>query len=355
MKKMNLFFILLSILILFHNIPILANTTSINEEIYIQELSLGDIDKYEDIKQYIQDNNTYNSFYEGKEFMNSIIENDTISRLNKMLADNNIEETINKEDFQEIISTYGLSKLEDITSIQEKIVVTRDIQTERISNVWYLNYSLTKDNLYINIFNIGFDPIDRIGATLYLYGIDGYNWKNNPITTRTFVKTNVTNGNVFTWTIPSEYVKEKVEYIITINEDGYTYKYSNVDKDDLIRINSDAKSYSSLNAKGGERHHLISQSTLKKFGYSIYSAYCIRMTKKDHTLTGNYGNFSSSINFRKEEEELLKNKKYVELIQKEVNDLKNTNDPDGLSRNLADKYNDPLITCIFYYQKMFGI
>ena len=336
---------------MFCNIPVLAN----NENIYIEELSIEDVNEYDDIKQYIQDNNGYSSFFKGKEFVNSLIEDNTVSRLNEMLLEDDSEESIDKEDLQEIIYKYDLPKIEDISNIEEKILVARDIDTKQVYNMWYINYSLTKDNFYINIFNIGYDPIDRIGATLYLYGINGYSWISNPITTRTFVKTNVGNGNVFTWTIPSEYVKEKVEYKITTTEDGYNYTYSNIGKDNFIRINSTAGSYSSLSAKGGERHHLISQSTLKKFNYSIYSAYCIRMTKKDHMLTGNYGNYSSSIQFRKEEEELLKNKKYSELIKKEVNDLKSANDPDRISDNLAEKYFDELALCIYQYERLFGI
>ena len=71
--------------------------------------------------------------------------------------------------------------------------------------------------------------------------------------------------------------------------------------------------------------------------------------------TGSYGSSTVSRAYREEEKKLLKDKKYRELLQKEVDDFKAKKDPDGKFKNLSVKYYDEILICLAQYEKLFGI
>ena len=102
---------------------------------------------------------------------------------------------------------------------------------------------------------------------------------------------------------------------------------------------------------GGQRHHFVSQSTLSSNSYNSNTAYCIRMMTADHRKTGSYGN-SSYVN---QESQMLRNRQYEALLRKEVDDLKSKQDCDGIAGTLQQKYNDEVVTCLFQYERLFGI
>lgn len=165
---------------------------------------------------------------------------------------------------------------------------------------------------------------------------------------------NVHSGTFYTWTTAKYYVAEKFEYAYTLSEDLTVRDYSNVGKDNQIRYNFAAGSYSTLEPRGGERHHFVSQSALNAYGYDTNKAFAIRMTQADHKLTGNWGNSAAAGNFRKQEKQYLANRQYEELIYMEVNDFKKKMDSYGKEK-LGFKYSPEIAACAIYYQDLFGI
>lgn len=53
--------------------------------------------------------------------------------------------------------------------------------------------------------------------------------------------------------------------------------------------------------------------------------------------------------------DLLKNKKYEEALQKEVDDFKSNNDTEGIAGSLLQKYYNEVVICLANYTKLFGI
>ena len=75
------------------------------------------------------------------------------------------------------------------------------------------------------------------------------------------------------------------------------------------------------------------------------------MMTEDHKRIGSYGSSS----YVSEMTALLKDKKYVEALQKEVDDLKAKMDSEGVFGTLQQKYYYEVVTCLYNYEKLFGV
>lgn len=193
------------------------------------------------------------------------------------------------------------------------------------------------------------NPLDTISGTVTRYYLNNSTWTNKDSTY--FGKSVVTNGTIYTWYISELGVKEKFEYNITVNDNGGTHKFDNVGENNFTRYNFEAKPYSSFTANGGHRHHFIPAKSLTDNSFNSNTAYCIRMMTQDHYLTGSYGSstYVSGISY------LLKNKQYQAALQVEVDDLQAKYDCEGIAGSLQQKYYDQVITCLYYYEVLFGI
>lgn len=165
-----------------------------------------------------------------------------------------------------------------------------------------------------------------------------------------FRETAVPNGTIHTWNISAWGVKEKFEYDIKVVDNGQTHHYNNRNKENLIRYNFEAKPYRRFGPNGGQRHHFIPAKSLRENGFNSDMAYCIRMMTEDHRKTGSYGSSA----YVRDTTNLLRERKYREALQKEVRDLQSSYDCDRVG-TLEQKYYDQVFTCLYEYERLFGV
>lgn len=254
---------------------------------------------------------------------------------------------------KELEKKYNVDIPEPKINCESKYIVERDFKTRSVGNIWVLNYLVTDKSFSIVVINIGIDPLDSVTGTIKLYGKSKKSWSYKD--KASVSKYQVGNGNVKTWIKAKKYVKEKFEYDLTVVEDGTVWKYDNKGDDDRFRYNFAHGPYNKLDANGGERHHFVSKKALDTTGYDSKTAYAIRMIYEDHKLTGSWGSSNLAKDYRDEEIKLLKNGDFEELLQKEVDDLKAKDDPDGEYNNLQQKYYDAVIYSLYEYEQLFGV
>ena len=356
MKKIISF--LLCVLIFIFNTPLVQAEDAIYEtkqsNYILEEVSLDDIYTDQELYDYLNEFDGFNIINQEYQNLSNQIKSDLVSYVNKSL-DEELENKLSLSDIEKLTNKYGLrDSAEEYIQANHQLLVERDALTREVSNVWYITYWTTDAGFSIKVADVG-DKLDEFKGNVELYRMNGSKWYTESVGRKEFSKSQVGNGTVFTWAIPVKYVKEKFEYNLIVNEDTSSWKYSNVGKDNQIRFSFAAGQYNSLDAKGGERHHFVSQDALKSGNYSVNTAYCIRMTRDDHMKTGSYGSSTVSRAYREEEKKLLKDKKYRELLQKEVDDFKAKKDPDGKFKNLSVKYYDEILICLAQYEKLFGI
>ncbi len=226
--------------------------------------------------------------------------------------------------------------------------VSRDA-TGAVVDLWYLYYTFSQSAFEIHLTGVmAGNTLDSIQGTLTKYRLNGNNWVE--FGTRNVNITNASNGTIFTWLVSSQYVKEKIEYKLTVLDNGGVHYFNNIGEDSHIRYNFVAGPYNAITPMGGDRHHFIPAASLRANGYDSGTAYAIRMVRLDHHKTGSYGSSS----YVSECTSLLANKEYLALMQHEVNDLKSIADPDGRYTNLQTKYYYEIVECALAYDKLFG-
>lgn len=344
---------LLLITSLFSN-PTYAQESTVNtignDSQKFEGIEIEDIDNYPDVKEFIRENGFQHLLETGTEkdeFLNEQLnsfENLDQDRLSEIAEKLGLE-TPGKQNADIILDEVFLVKYND----------TDSVSTQNISNIWYLTYSADDYGFKINLINIGFDKIDSITGSLAMYKKSGRSWVFGG--SKAVSKLQVGNGTVDTWQFSKTNVSDYFEYNLTVTEDGQTWVYNNKTDNKYLyqRYNFAVGPYNSLTASGGERHHLVSNTSLTAYGFNANTAPSIRMLAEDHEKTPNWGSSSANIAFRAKEQELLKQKKYEELIKLEVDAFKSINDPEGKYSNLAAKYNDYLVVCAYYYYDYFGI
>ena len=91
-------------------------------------------------------------------------------------------------------------------------------------------------------------------------------------------------------------------------------------------------------------HHIISGEAIKATGFLNFNkAPCIRILRLDHKLTGSYGRYAVSCNYRKKQIELIKQGKIRELIQDEINFIRS---------RFGSKYDKELEEMLKYVKKL---
>lgn len=91
-------------------------------------------------------------------------------------------------------------------------------------------------------------------------------------------------------------------------------------------------------------HHIISVEAIKATGFLNFNkAPCIRILRLVHKLTGSYGRYAVSCNYRKKQIELIKQGKIRELIQEEVNFIRS---------RFGSKYDNELGEMLKYVKKL---
>lgn len=359
-KKITSFLLLSLLLIssLFVN-PTFAQESIVNtignDNQKLEGIKIEDIDNYPDVKEIIKEKGFQHLLETGTEKDEFLYDHLNLAQPEAA----SMFEDLDQERLSEIAEKLGLQmpgeQKPEVIVDEFFLVKYKDNTREIVDNIWYLTYSADDYGFKIGLVNIGFDKIDSITGTVDMYKKSGRNWVFGG--KKAVSKFQAGNGTVDTWNFSKSNVSDYFEYNLTVTEDGQTWTYSNKkdNKYQYQRYNFAFGPYSSMSASGGERHHLISQDALNKSGFNSNSAPALRMLAEDHAKTPNWGNSTASNTFREKEKTLLKQKKYEDLIQLEVDAFKNISDPEGKSKNLAVKYNDYLVLCAYSYYNYFGI
>lgn len=301
--------------------------------------------------------------------MQFVADNGGLEKLHELEQDSidttydQIANSINLEPEMEPVTADYIEHLADKYDLQESVVdssrsstvvlVKRNEITGKTANVWSFTFSFSNTQVKVTMVNIGSDPIDSIKGTLTVYGLNGDTYKILDQDSVSCVQANT--GVIHTWNINRAAVKERLIYTLIVVEDGVQVRHTNVDesKEEIrfIRYYFDVGPYTSISALGGERHHFVSRACLESGGYNTNRAHAIRMTREDHKQTGS----NSNALYVAEEKALLAAGKYSELLQKEVEDFQEKEDPDGFYPNLQQKYNEQIWPCLAYYETLFGI
>lgn len=356
--KKHISFLLLCLLLissLFVNPAYAQVSIDIGNDIQkLEGIKIEDIDNYPDVKEIIEEKGFQHLLETGTkkdEFLYkhlNLAQSESTSRF----------ENLDQDRLSEIAKKLGLQMPGKPEVLIEEFFLVKYKETDSISiqNIWYLTYSADDYGFKINLVNIGFDKIDSITGNLTMYKNNGRNWDFGG--SKAISKFQVGNGTVDTWQFSKTNVSDYFEYNLTVTEDGQTWVYSNKNNDNKYlyqRYNFAVGPYSSITASGGERHHFVSKDSLTAFGFNSNTAPSIRMLAEDHAKTPNWGSSTAAANFRAKEQDLLRQRKYEDLISLEVEAFKNISDPEGKYSNLAAKYNDYLVLCAYYYYGYFGI
>lgn len=230
-----------------------------------------------------------------------------------------------------------------------KLIVASDYATKGIG-IWALNYITTSVSFTVFCINLG-EPLTNVSGTITKYGLNRTTWVYKE--SKTFNKSNVGSGQLYTWTTPAYSVKEKFEYDIMVLGGVIPTRVTNVGENDKVRYNFGTGTYSTMASLGGEKHHFVSSAALTANDYNKWTAPAMRMIYADHRKTPSCGGGSAS--YIATEKSLLSSKQYQKLLQFEVDGMKNTADTEGLYSNLQLKYYDEIIVMLFEYEKLFGM
>jgi hypothetical protein len=261
---------------------------------------------------------------------------------------------IDLEKRNQLIEKYDLeTPSSEITSFDQDILVKRDLTTNAIANVWYLNYLPSNAGFTVAVVNVGKTPLDSVSGTLKKYNKKKEAWVL--ANSKLFTQKSVNSGIVYTWPNSKTAVSDYFEYNITVKEGSTSLTYNNTGETNHQRYNFASGAYNKLEALGGERHHIVSANSLKENGFKATTAPAIRMIYKDHVNTPNWGNYTTSTIFRGRESLYLKAKEYKQLLQLEVDSLKTSLDSEGKFSNLQVKYFDEVVNSLYLAEKYFGI
>ncbi|CAM3683303.1 hypothetical protein EDM52_12255 [Brevibacillus invocatus] len=211
----------------------------------------------------------------------------------------------------------------------------------------------TNDYIRLSVTNLN-SYVSKVSGKLTKYNARGRDWVKADSTT---VYANLKgSGEFFKWYKPlGDAVEDRFEYELVVVEGNLNYPRNNIGEKTPYRYYFDADIYKVMKPLGGERHHLVSASSLYNAGFISDNAPAIRMLYEDHRETPNWGPGTSADQYRAKELEYLLAKDYTSLLQMEVNDFQKLYDYEGRFRNLQVKYYDQLIEALYLYEIYFGV
>lgn len=321
-----------------------ANNVEQSSESTIERISPEELYLHEDVMDFIEENGTEEYILDKEKSDDEII---SLYGLEEEVS----VEGVSEEELNRLEREYDLTRPETtIIESNQDIMVERD-QFQALSAVWYLTYFQTNSGLSIVINGIGKSKVN-VKGTLFNHRANGYDWVLNKQTN--IDKTVSTNGVVYQWNVPKYYVADYFTYNLVASSDGDTFKFERNDRF-YQRYNFVVGYYSSMKAIGGERHHFVSNNALKATGFNSNKAPAVVMKNLDHAKTKSWGNSAAAVAYRNQEVNLIKAKKYKELIAMEVKGFTDAEDVDGKYQNLKVKYYDALVQLTLMTEQYFGI
>ncbi|TQK62026.1 hypothetical protein FB479_106109 [Brevibacillus sp. AG162] len=342
-------FLLLFILLFSNSFTSSSHANGLNseekDEYTLETIYLKDIEVYDDVLEFIKENNF----------------EDEIADLSKQSNSNSFEKTLSKHGVDEeterkLVEKYGLEKpeREERQASNQKVMIQRNLTTNGIDGIIAIRLDVDDTWVELDLVHLqtGVRPIQRITGLVTQFNLSGSDWRIGQ--TKSVDRSSVRSGNFFSWKISKEAVSDYFEYDLRVTENNVTQRFDNKgDRDEAHqRYNFEVDTYKNLKPKGGQRHHLVSAKALDDAGFNSGNAPCIRMMAEDHYNTPNYGGNKS---FRDKELNYLQNEQYEELLQFEVDALKDAEDSEGRYRNLQRKYYDAIIEALAQYHDYFGI
>ncbi len=342
-KKLSL--IMLMAMTLFVSTSVLASEES-NQK--IEQMSISEALEDTEILNYLIESGELDELYQVQEEIRENQYNVAATYARRTLGISKVSSS----DVQYISEKYNLHLPEETMSgiIDNGTINVQRNSLGNIKDVWYIYYDISDSYFKIKGALIDFtNPLDIMTGTIKRYYLNNSSWTikdSKPVNEGT-----ITNGTIYTWYVYKWGVKEKIEYDITVTDNGSKHNFDNINEENYTRYNFEAKPYNSFTANGGQRHHFIPATSLRKNNYNSDTAYSIRMMTEDHKKTGSYGNSK----YVSEMTSLLSKGRYQDALQKEVDNLQSQYDCEGIAGNLQQKYYNEVVTCLYQYENLFGI
>lgn len=342
-----------------------AEKMDINNESIV--VDLNDLDNYPELKEYLEQSGLLETIIDSaKSNYSDIIEREHIlirsqNAVIQELSPIESEGFINKPtdyEVDQMMKKYGIENELTEDQVKVDIVFPKNYESQSMlsnesmmssGSLYWVTYFTTAASFSIRIDNLG-SPLDYAEGTVKKQYLNRTSWADTALT-KTFSKSNITSGSLYTFYNTKYYMKENFEYDFIVVGGLVVREFSNAGEHDEIRYNSEAAPYSSMAALGGDRHHFVSKNALGAYGFNTNSAPCIRMVVVDHRETPSYGNST----FQIAEKNFLANEQYENLLQYEVDSFRSIPDPEGEYPSLLSKYTDSIAEVLYLYEVYFGV
>lgn len=192
---------------------------------------------------------------------------------------------------------------------------------ESLRSISYISNNLAgtltpgSDGYAVVFVNAGIDKISRVIFTLTVY-----NYAGGLVASKTDTLTNLKVGSTsYIWMIPKS---DSIYETVYLEGTGYDGGEILVFSSNTIRYNFAGGKYGTMQALGGQKHHMPSSYALTSTGVlSTYNGSCIRMITADHYQTASYGSSSTAVAFRTKETIQIKNGKFLAAQQLGISNI----------------------------------
>lgn len=253
-------------------------------------------------------------------FVLSMIPNTTVGAQTTEINNNYIDWIEVGEQSEGVTAVFKADFQNDKEKLSDQLIQNDE---EKLSAQLYIPNELifaltpTSTGYVVTFYNYGIDAISSVSFTLKITDING-NYVNSKSATLTNLKVGETT---YTWTVAkSATVQETITISGSGNDGGETYILSG----STVRYNFAGGKYGTMEALGGQKHHMPSSNALTSTGVlSTYSGPCIRMITADHYRTASYGSSSTAVAFRNQEISLINSGKFIAAQNLGVSDIQN--------------------------------
>lgn len=327
---------------------IYATNENQDQKFIIEGFNIEDLDNHPDVKDKIIEDG-FGEYIEGGE--KSYQELTELYDLSDVISyESDSIEGVPDEEVERIREQYNLPEREVlIKEYDQLIVVKRDAVTNKIDGVIGFNLFVTPAGAIrltmIQLQTVPWDSVDEVNGFIKKYNSTGKDrWTVS--NTRYFDEKKVTFGTIIYWTASQDAVSDYFEYELVVKDQNISWKYQGGGKKQQFqRYNFETDQYKYVAALGGHAHHFVSATPLRNVGFKTDDAPAIRMMVADHYKTPSYG--GGGDRHRAQEEKYLREKRYTELIQFNVDELKKVPDPEGYYSSLLNKYYNYVIKAIY--------
>lgn len=352
-KKRLISLILTSLVLITSFLGISSNVNATNNaEFVFETIDIKDLDEHPDVKEKIIEEGFEDYIKEEKSYK----ELSELYELDDLKSDDPLEiEGVPAKEVERIIQQYSIPEPEIlVTEDSQVLLVKRNVKTNSIDGVIAFNLLVSDSGAKLTMVHLqtGVDPVDVVKGEIMKYNASGTKWVLDD--TKRINKTNVRSGTLVTWSEDINAVSDYFEYELTIIDNGVSWYFSGGGKDKKWqRYNFEVDRYRDLDALGGQRHHFVSATPLRRAGFDSNYAPCIRMLAIDHHKTPSYGGGGES--HRDQEEEYLKEQRYQAVLDYNVEGFRKTNDPEGYYSSLLHKYRSAVVEAVYQYEGYFGM